>query len=207
MTQWDIACYGSTMARWDPGTEERLKRAALDLFTEHGYDDVTVTHIAERAGITRRSYFRYFPDKREVLFAGSDGLPPALAEAVAAADASLPPLAAVLDAFTRVGAELVEHLDHVAERRAVIEASAELQERERTKTAALGEAVEAALRGRGVEADAARLVTHIGNVVFQNAFARWAEAGGEQDFASCLQAVTESLRDTLGAAAGYRSGG
>ncbi|MEK8169354.1 helix-turn-helix domain-containing protein [Streptomyces sp. M19] len=64
------------MARWDPGAEERLKRAALELYLEHGYDSVTVTDIAERAGLTRRSYFRYFPDKREVLFAGSERLAP-----------------------------------------------------------------------------------------------------------------------------------
>lgn len=78
------------MARWDPGTEERLTKAALELYREHGYDSVTVTRIAERAGITRRSYFRYFPDKREVLFAGSERLPAAAADAVLAADRSAP---------------------------------------------------------------------------------------------------------------------
>ena len=78
------------MVRWDPGTEERLRRAALELFAEHGYDEVTVTQIAERAGITRRSYFRYFPDKREVLFGGSDQLPVALAEAIRAVDDMIP---------------------------------------------------------------------------------------------------------------------
>lgn len=72
------------MARWDPGTEDRLRAAALDLFAERGYDQVTVTDIAARAGITRRSYFRYFPDKREVLFAHSDELPRAVAEAIRA---------------------------------------------------------------------------------------------------------------------------
>src|ERR1700756_1970371 len=105
------------MARWDPGAEERLKRAALELYLERGYDNVTVTHIAERAGLTRRSYFRYFPDKRKVLFAGSEGLPPALAEAVLAADPNAAPLAATLDALARVGAQLVEQVDGAAERR------------------------------------------------------------------------------------------
>src|SRR4051795_5612038 len=99
MTQWDITCYRRPMARWDPGAEERLKRAALELYLERGYDNVTVTQIAERAGLTRRSYFRYFPDKREVLFAGSERLPPILEEAVMAADEDAAPLAAVLEAI------------------------------------------------------------------------------------------------------------
>lgn len=79
------------MSRWDPGTEERLKKAALELCGEHGYDSVTVSQIAERAGITRRSYFRYFPDKREVLFAGSEQLPVAVAAAVLDAEKGLSP--------------------------------------------------------------------------------------------------------------------
>ncbi|MFF1280125.1 TetR/AcrR family transcriptional regulator [Streptomyces sp. NPDC058299] len=182
------------MARWDPGTEGRLVRAALDLFTECGYDDVTVTHIAERAGITRRSYFRYFPDKREVLFAGSDRLPPALADAVLAADRTAAPLPAVLDAYAQVGNRLVEIIDHAAERRAVIDASPELQERERTKLAALTDAASEALRERGVERDHAKLIAQIATIAFQNAFEQWLDACGERNFASCLQAVTDSLR-------------
>ncbi|MEU1298149.1 helix-turn-helix domain-containing protein, partial [Streptomyces sp. NPDC005840] len=86
------------MARWDAGAAERLREAALDLFGEHGYDAVTVTQIAERAGLTRRTFHRHFPDKREILFAGSERLPPAVAEAVLAADPGLPPLRAALSA-------------------------------------------------------------------------------------------------------------
>ena len=185
------------MARWDSGTEGRLVQAALELFTECGYDDVTVTHIAERAGITRRSYFRYFPDKREVLFAGSDKLPPALAEAVLAADESAAPLPAVLAAFAQVGSRLVDSIDHATERRAVIDASLELQERERTKLAALADAARKALRKRGVHDDHAKLVAQIATIAFQNAFERWLAAHGERDFASCLQTITDSLRSAL----------
>lgn len=130
------------MARWDPGAEQRLKRAALELYSEHGYDNVTVTDIAERAGLTRRSYFRYFPDKREVLFGGSELLPPAVARAVLAADPGAAPLTAVLDAMSQVGAQLVAQVEGAAQRRAVIDASPELQERERTKSAAISRAVQ-----------------------------------------------------------------
>jgi AcrR family transcriptional regulator len=185
------------VARWDPGTEQRLTKAALELFREHGYDDVTVAQIAERAGITRRTFFRYFPDKREVLFAGSERLPTAVAEAVLAADPAVAALPAAFAALRAVGTQLVELVDHVAERRAVIAASAELQERERTKMAAVTSAVDDALRQRDVAPGTARLVAQLAVVAFQNAFDRWVDAGGRDDFAACVEAVVTSLRDAL----------
>ncbi|MFJ5985590.1 TetR/AcrR family transcriptional regulator [Lentzea sp. NPDC092896] len=181
------------MARWDPGTEDRLRRAALDLFTEHGYDAVTVTQIAERAGITRRSYFRYFPDKREVLFAGSEQLPLAITEAVLASAEQSPP-AIALDAARRVGALLVERVDRTAERRAVIASSPELRERERTKAAAITTALCEALVERGTAVGDARLVARLVAVCFQEALERWIDTG--EDFESCLDAVAASVRST-----------
>ncbi|MFD4637544.1 TetR/AcrR family transcriptional regulator [Lentzea sp. NPDC058436] len=177
------------MARWDPGTEDRLRRAALELFVEHGYDDVTVTQIAERAGITRRSYFRYFPDKREVLFAGSEQLPPVIAEAVRASEETSPP-AIALDAARRVGVLLVERVGRTVERRAVIASSPELQERERTKSAAMTAALADALAERGAVEPGllARLVA----VCLQEAFERWLDTG--EDFGACFDAVVASVR-------------
>ena len=185
------------MARWDPGTAERLTKAALELFSEHGYDNVTVTQIAERAGITRRSYFRYFPDKREVLFAGSEQLPPAIRDAVLAADETASPLPMTLNALADVGAHLIEHVAHSAERRAVIGASAELTERERTKLAAVTTAIHEALEQRHVEPGRAKLVAQIATVIFQTAFDHWIDAQGCRDFSTCLHTTAESLRDIL----------
>ncbi|MFF1922159.1 TetR/AcrR family transcriptional regulator [Streptomyces sp. NPDC058221] len=185
------------MARWDPGTEERLTKAALELYREHGYDSVTVTQIAERAGITRRSYFRYFPDKREVLFAGSERLPVAVAEAVLGADEAASPLSAALDGLARVGAQLVAFIDRAADRRAVIDSSAELQERERTKMAAVTTAVEDALKRRNVDAAKAGLVAQIAAVAFQRAFLEWVDTQGREDFPSCLRTAATALRETL----------
>ncbi|HEY2061612.1 MAG TPA: helix-turn-helix domain-containing protein [Amycolatopsis sp.] len=169
----------------------------MELYGEHGYDNVTVTQIAERAGITRRSYFRYFPDKREVLFAGSDRLPVAVADAVLASDVSESPLSAVLAAVGRVGAQLVELVEGSGARRAVIASSVELQERERTKFAAVTAAIRDALEQRGVESARARLVAQVAVVVFQNAFDQWVDGRGKRDFGSCLDAVSASLRDTV----------
>lgn len=186
------------MARWDPGAQERLTAAALDLYVERGYDDVTVTDIAERAGLTRRTYFRYFPDKREVLFAGSERLPDAVREAVLAADPDAPPLAAVLDALGRVGAQVATIVDHgfAARRRTVIDTSPELQERERTKAAQIVAATEDALRERGADAGTAALVAQVGAAALGLAFRRWIESDGD-DFAGGLRAVVATLREAL----------
>jgi AcrR family transcriptional regulator len=185
------------MARWDPGADDRLRQAALELYLEHGFDNVTVTQIAERAGLTRRSFFRYFPDKREVLFAGSERMPAAVAEAVLAADETASPLAAALEALAGVGAQLVEHIDHAAQRRAVIDASTELQERERTKLAAIATAIAEALLRRQVEPSTAKLLAQVGTVIFQNAFEHWIDADGRTSFASCLRAVAATLQETF----------
>jgi AcrR family transcriptional regulator len=191
------------MARWDPGTQQRLTKAALELYSEHGYDKVTVTQIAERAGITRRSYFRYFPDKREVLFAGSEQLPRAVAEAIVGADRAASPLSVALDALALVGTHLVTQIEHAAQRSAVIEGSQDLQERERTKLAAITTAIRDALEQRDLDADRAGLVAQIATIAFQNAFARWVAGEGRDDFPDHLQAAAAALRETLSDEGGH----
>ena len=117
------------MPRWDPRAEDRLRDAALELYLEHGYENVTVAQITERAGLTRRTFSRYFADKRDVLFAGSEQLPVALADAVLRADDALSPFEALLTALADTGELLAGRVSHAAQRRAVIKASPELQER------------------------------------------------------------------------------
>src|ERR1700712_710110 len=94
------------MGRWEPGTRERLVLAAVDLFVEQGYDATTVAQIAERAGVTKRTFFRHFPDKRELLVAGQETLSALLAEAIAAAPAGATPLAAVAAGLERASSEM-----------------------------------------------------------------------------------------------------
>lgn len=191
------------MARWDPGAQERLIEAALDLYLERGYDDVTVADIAERAGLTRRSYFRYFSDKREVLFPRAERLPDVVREAVLAADPAATPLAAVLEALHQVGAQVTELVDreHSVRRRAVIDTSAELQERERTKSAAVATAIDEALRQRGTDPGTATLVAQVGSVVLGLAFRRWVQ-DDDAGFSAGLDGVVHTLRESLADAAG-----
>jgi len=136
------------MPRWEPQARDRLRDAALELFLADGFDNVTVAQITERAGLTRRTFSRYFTDKRDVLFAGSEQLPAVLAAAVGRADPDLAPFAALLTALAEVG-DLVAD-EHAAERRAIVQASPELQERGLTKFAAVTSALAAALEQRGL---------------------------------------------------------
>src|ERR1700749_4993638 len=104
------------MPRWDPRAEERLRDAAVELFLEHGYENVTVAQITERAGLTRRSFSRYFTDKRDVLFAGSDRLPAVLARSVRNADSTLSSFEALLTALVDVAGVLADQAPLAAQR-------------------------------------------------------------------------------------------
>ena len=187
------------MPRWDPEAAPRLQTAAIELFVELGYDNVTVTQIAERAGLTRRTFSRYFADKRDVLFAGADQLPPALATAVLAVDPALSPYTASVTALAGVGAELADRVAPLAaQRRAVVAGSPELQERGRTKFADVAVALAGALGQRGVDAANARLLGSVGVAIFQCGFDRWVD---NPDAASLPTRIREAADQLAGAVA------
>ena len=187
------------MPRWDPEAAQRLQTAAIELFLELGYENVTVAQIAERAGLTRRTFSRYFADKRDVLFAGSDQLPPALATAVLAADPALSPYAALVTALAGVGAELANRVAPLAtQRRAVVAGSPELQERGRTKFADVAVALARALGKRGLDAANARLLASVGVAIFQCGFDRWVDA---PDTAGLPTRIREAADQLAGAVA------
>ena len=94
------------MARWQPGATQRLVVAAVDLFTEQGYDATTVAQIAERAGVTKSTFFRHFSDKREVLVAGQAALSQLLAKGIAEAPVGASPLEAVAAGLERASSEM-----------------------------------------------------------------------------------------------------
>jgi AcrR family transcriptional regulator len=191
--------YDRCMPRWDPRAKDRLRDAALELYLEHGYEHVTVAQITARAGLTRRTFSRYFTDKRDVLFAGSEQLPAALADAVLHADDALPPFGALLTGLVEIGELLAGRVPHAAQRRAVIKASPELQERERTKFAAVTDALADALRQRGAAESGARLLARVGAAIFQTAFERWADQPEHADFPACVREAATELASSLGA--------
>jgi len=185
--------------RWDPQAAKRLQTAAIELFLEFGYENVTVAQIAERAGLTRRTFSRYFADKRDVLFAGSDQLPPAMAAAVLAADSTLSPYAALVMALAGVGAQLADRVGPLAaQRRAVVAGSPELQERGRTKFADVTAALAGALRKRGMDAGSAQLLASVGVAIFQGGFDSWVD---DPNAADLSERITEAAEQLAGAIA------
>jgi AcrR family transcriptional regulator len=147
----------------------------MQLYVERGYEQTTVAEIAKRAGLTARTFFRYFADKREVLFAGSASLQDHLVNALEAAPESASPMQAVAAALDAAAAALGQHPEYSQQRQAVINANTELQERELIKLAALAAALADGLRRRGVPEPDASLAAQTGIVVLRVAFERWVD--------------------------------
>jgi AcrR family transcriptional regulator len=171
------------MGRWEPDAEGRFRAAALELFEEIGYERTTVAAIAERAGLTPRTFFRYFADKREVLFTGSTRLLQAMLEGIANAPAQATAVDAVAAALANAGDFFDEALRPFSRRRnAVIAANNELHERELIKLAGLSAGLAQALRARGIDEPDASLAAEAGIAVFRVAFARWVGEGERRGF-------------------------
>ncbi len=158
-----------------------------------------MAEIAERAGLTERTFFRYFADKREVLFGGGGLLVEVLVDAVADAPADAAPIDAVAGAIEAAGAFLQQRRQFARQRQLVIAANAELQERELIKLAGIAGELAGALRRRGVGDPAASLTAEAGIAVFKVAFARWVEASEQRELP---QLVRESFRELKEVTAG-----
>jgi AcrR family transcriptional regulator len=183
-----------SMSRWEPNARGRLEQAALDLYQERGFEQTTVTEIAERAGLTERTFFRYFADKREVLFGGQDMLCNIYVSTIKAAPASTTPLDAVVAALEAATPVFRERHELVRQRQAVIAANPELQEREMLKRAVLTSAMSDALRSRGVTDPAAILAAEVGSITFKIAFDRWVSEPDEQDLSRLIRASLDQLK-------------
>ena len=186
------------MARWEPGADGRLREAALALFLERGYEQTTVAEIAQRAGVTARTYFRHFADKREALFGGEQELRDHLARAAQDAEPGNT-YAAVTAALTAVATELQPRRAELRRRGAVVALHPELQERELIKLASWSGALEQALRARGEPA--ALLVAEVAIAVLNASAQRWLEEETDRplidvvhDHLAVLAAVLEPSR-------------
>jgi AcrR family transcriptional regulator len=182
------------MGRWQPDARGRLVRAAFALYAERGFEQTTVAEIAERAGLTERTFFRHFADKREVLFAGAEELRELLVSTVAEAPESLAPIDAAAAGIEAAGAFIQEGGELPQQRQAIIAASTELQERELIKLASLATALTDALRGRGVEDPAASLLGESAIAVFKVAFERWVQDTDQQDLPELMGEMLRQLK-------------
>jgi AcrR family transcriptional regulator len=186
------------MARWEPDARGRLQAAAMELFRARGYAATTVQEIAEHAGLTERTFFRHFTDKREVLFAGSEVLGQVVKTAIAGAPAAARPLD-VLEGALAASSELFDARRDVAKVRSeVIMADPELRERELTKLMTLAKTMAEALEQRGVDASAAQLAAEVGLGLFRASFARWLVDPKARGFAEHVHASFAELRAISG---------
>ena len=189
-----VITYDLNMSRWEPDARGRLERAAMELFLERGFEQTTVTEIASRAGLTQRTFFRHFADKREVLFGGSAALQELLLSALASAPESAAPIDAVAAALQAASAGLQERREYSRQRQAVIAANPELQERELIKLAALSAALADGLRQRGVTDPAASLAAEMGIAVFRIAIERWQNDTGQRDLPQLMRESLDALK-------------
>jgi AcrR family transcriptional regulator len=179
------------MGRWEPNARGRLVGAALDLFAERGYDQTTVLDIAQRAGVTERTFFRHFADKREALFGGSAVLQSAVTDAIGAAPTAAAPIDVVGEAVAASSAVLELQRGYARRRAAAIAGTPSLRERELLKLATLSRASAEALRARGVDALEAALAAETGVTAFKVGFDRWIASDDD------TLTLEESIRDSL----------
>jgi AcrR family transcriptional regulator len=182
------------MGRWEPDAPGRLERAALTLYWERGFENTTVAEIAKQAGLTERTFFRHFTDKREILFSGAGELEQLMVSAVVGAPDSAAPIAAVAAAINAAGDALQQRRELARQRQRVIAANPELQERELIKLARLAAALADTLRRRGVSEPAASLTAEAGIAVFRIAFERWTEESNHRDFSELIQESLDELK-------------
>ncbi|TWS22456.1 TetR family transcriptional regulator [Tsukamurella sputi] len=183
------------MARWQPNAQERLEEAAFALFAEQSYEATTVAQIAARAGLTERTFFRHYADKKEVLFWGQRLLEEALAARVAEAAPDTAPIDVVEAAFRTMARLLAGRGALPIERQRIIDATPALRERELHKMDSLGRALAAALSGRGVPPRAARIVAGAGVAAFTAAYEEWIAAEGTVDLEDLTGRAFADLRD------------
>jgi AcrR family transcriptional regulator len=182
------------MVRWEPGAPERLQKAALELFATRGFEQTTATEIAQSVGLTERTFFRHFSDKREVLFYGQHRLAEAFLAGVDTAAPGASPIEIVASALQSAASFFPdERRPYSRTRQSVIDQNPALQERERHKLASIATAVAGALRARGVDELAATLAAESGATVFGIAFVQWIREDEQRSLADVAAAVLREL--------------
>jgi AcrR family transcriptional regulator len=181
------------MVRWEPDSRGRLEQAAMALYSEQGFENTTVAEIAERAGLTERTFFRHFADKREVLFSGAGEFQELLVGNVANAPDSFTPIDAAAEGLLAAATMLQQREEFARQRAKIIAANVELQERELIKFASLSAACADTLRARGVTEPAASLTAEVAMAVFRTAFERWIDQAGGRDFPQLVRDSLEEL--------------
>ena len=193
------------MPRSGQEARRRLQLAALELYREHGFDQTTTAQIARHAGVTERTFFHHFPDKREVLFGGEDLLRTLLRPAVQDAPDGLDPLEVLLHAFRSLQEVMEEGRSYSQPRHELIAATPTLREREAAKLASLADTLADALQERGVARQRALLAAHAAMAAFTLAVTAWyaqPSDGLDPPLRSAFDDLRALTRETAGPGSG-----
>ncbi len=197
-----VVNYAAAVARWEPDASDRLQRAALELFVEQGFAQTTVPQITARAGLTTRTYFRHFPDKREVLFAGEEELPDLVKRLLADAHPGLDPMDVIVDGIKTGVAPRFEGLrDDLRTRRAVVQSDEGLRERELRKLSVICDAAVLGLLDRGVDPLAATVLARVAVTIFDVSLTRWLDDGSPRTLPEIIEETAAALRSATRSAA------
>ena len=182
------------MSRWNHNARGRLEQAAYELFVDRGYEQTTVADIAERAGLTERTFFRHYADKREVFFGGAAALQDAVVRTLEELPPELPPIEAV-----RLAVEAAASLMHgrralARERWRIVAAHKDLQERELIKRATLTATLAHALQQRGTPEPTASIAADMGMAVFYVGFGRWLDDPAGREFIDIIHEGFDQLK-------------
>lgn len=192
--------YGEGMTRWAPDAALRLERAAMELFEEQGYDATTVPQITARAGLTTRTFFRHFTDKREVLFLRDREFPAVIQASLVDAPGGDDPLEAARVGLLSAATSLEPLRANISRRQAVVRSDDRLRERELLKSARLTDAVAAGLLERGFADDQVRIVAPLAVLVFELALTEWTAVADDRTLATCLTRTWNDLGSIMSAA-------
>jgi len=186
------------VSRWQPDARQRLERAALELFTEQGFAATTVPEITARAGLTTRTFFRHFADKREVLFAGEEEVPGLVARMMAEAPAAMEPVPLIVDGLKTLAETRFEgRRQEIREKREIIRSDESLRERNLRKGAGLRDAVLAGFVERGVETLTATLLAEISVTLLNVSLNEWLDQDADRPFFDIILETLESLQTTF----------
>ncbi len=184
------------MGRWEPGAQGRLQLAALELFAKRGYSAVTIADIAEAAGLTKRTFFNHFPDKREILFAGASSFEESVVNHLRSIPHDVAALEAVVQALSIAGSELARYREFSILRRDLIALNVELRERDLVKMVSLTDAIAVELLKRRVGATQASLAAQIGISIFNWSYDRWI-SGNDLDLSELMRTTLFDVRSIV----------
>jgi AcrR family transcriptional regulator len=181
------------MPRWEHGSEQRLQQAAMALFDEQGFQNTSAVQIAERARVTTRTFFRYFPDKQAILFVDAERLAAALVQRILDTTDVAEPLRAVVQALEGFDWLGLGSRESQRRRDAMIASNSDLLERELIKQQQMADGFSGALQQRGVDPDSAELAARVGIDVFRTAYRQWLAAEDDPELATMIEAAMSVL--------------